>query len=61
MGDVLSGMLIVQDREDYIYEQIAVVPDKQTDLLIRSITNRTLLEKNAGVAMFRILIDIGGY
>lgn len=46
LEDVAAGMLIVQDREGDIYEQFAVIPDKQTDLLIRARTNRTLLDKS---------------
>lgn len=42
---VVKGMVIVQDREGDIYEQFAVVPDEQTDLLIRARTNRTLADK----------------
>ena len=42
---VATGMLIVQDREGDIYEQFAVIPDEQTDLLIRARTNRTLTDK----------------
>jgi len=45
LRDVVKGMLIVQDREGDIYEQFAVVPDTQTDLLIRARTNRTLADK----------------
>jgi Transposase DDE domain/Transposase DNA-binding len=45
LNGVVKGMLIVQDREGDIYEQFAVVPDKQTDLLIRARTNRTLKDK----------------
>jgi hypothetical protein len=42
---VAAGMVIVQDREGDIYEQFAVIPDEQTDLLIRARTNRTLMDK----------------
>ena len=45
LSEVVAGMLIVQDREGDIYEQFAVIPDKQTDLLIRARTNRTLKDK----------------
>lgn len=45
LSGVVSGMVIVQDREGDIYEQFAVIPDKQTDLLIRARTNRTLKDK----------------
>lgn len=45
LKDVVLGMLIVQDREGDIYEQFAVVPDQQTDLLVRARTNRTLADK----------------
>src|SRR5258708_24075229 len=61
LGDVVSGMVIVQDREGDIYEQFAVVPDKQTDLLIRARTNRTLMDKTK---LFSCLSDDqaqGGY
>lgn len=45
LKEVVEGMVIVQDREGDIYEQFAVVPDGQTDLLIRARTNRTLADK----------------
>jgi hypothetical protein len=45
LGDVVSGMVIVQDREGDIYEQFAIIPDEKTDLLIRARTNRTLKDK----------------
>jgi len=45
LGGVTSGMVIVQDREGDIYEQFAVIPDKQTDLLIRARANRILKDK----------------
>jgi len=45
LGDVVEGMVIVQDREGDIYEQFAVIPDQGTDLLIRARTNRTLKDK----------------
>ncbi len=45
LDGVVKGMVIVQDREGDIYEQFAVVPDEQTDLLIRARTNRTLADK----------------
>lgn len=45
LNDVAEGIVIVQDREGDIYEQFAVIPDKQTDLLIRARTNRTLKDK----------------
>jgi Transposase DNA-binding/Transposase DDE domain len=45
LNGIVKGMVIVQDREGDIYEQFAVVPDKQTDLLIRARTNRTLIDK----------------
>ena len=44
LGDVVPGMLIVQDREGDIYEQFASIPDEKTDLLIRASTNRTLAD-----------------
>lgn len=46
LKDIATGMLIIQDREGDIYEQFAVIPDNQTDLLIRARTNRTLLDKS---------------
>ena len=45
LSGVVPGMVIVQDREGDIYEQFAVIPDEQTDLLIRARTNRTLKDK----------------
>jgi hypothetical protein len=45
LAGIVKGMVIVQDREGDIYEQFAVVPAKQTDLLIRARTNRTLMDK----------------
>jgi hypothetical protein len=42
LSDKVEGMLIVQDREGDIYEQFAVIPDRQTDLLIRARTDRRL-------------------
>ncbi len=45
LSGVAAGMVIVQDREGDIYEQFAVIPDKQTDLLIRARTNRVLKDK----------------
>jgi len=45
LKDTVPGMVIVQDREGDIYEQFALVPDEQTDLLIRARTNRTLKDK----------------
>src|SRR5690606_11672386 len=42
IGDVVTHMIIVQDREGDIYEQFAHVPDAKTDLLIRCCTDRTL-------------------
>ena len=45
LSGVAAGMVIVQDREGDIYEQFAVIPDEQTDLLIRARTNRTLKDK----------------
>jgi hypothetical protein len=42
---VVRGMVIVQDREGDIYEQFALIPDEQTDLLVRARTNRTLKDK----------------
>jgi len=45
LNGIVPGMVIVQDREGDIYQQFAVVPDEQTDLLIRAKTNRTLKDK----------------
>lgn len=45
LKEVVQGMIIVQDREGDIYEQFALIPDGQTDLLIRARTNRTLQDK----------------
>ena len=45
LSDVVTGMVIVQDREGDIYEQFATVPDEKTDLLIRARTNRVLSDK----------------
>jgi hypothetical protein len=45
LSDVVTGMIIVQDREGDIYEQFATIPDAKTDLLIRARTNRTLRDK----------------
>lgn len=45
LRDIVQGMVIVQDREGDIYEQFALVPDEQTDLLIRARTDRTLQDK----------------
>ena len=55
LNDIVKGMVIVQDREGDIYEQFAVVPDKQTDLLIRARTNRTLTDKTK---LFSCLSDM---
>lgn len=45
LGDIVQGMVIVQDREGDIYEQFAVIPEEHADLLIRVKTNRTLKDK----------------
>lgn len=45
LSEIVQGMVIVQDREGDIYEQFAVIPDEQTDLLIRASSNRTLKDK----------------
>ena len=45
LSDVVTGMVIVQDREGDIYEQFATIPDAKTDLLIRARTNRVLSDK----------------
>src|SRR5699024_8802699 len=44
LADVVEGMVIVQDREGDIYEQFAVIPNQQTDLLIRARTDRRLAD-----------------
>lgn len=54
LADVVEGMVIVQDREGDIYEQFAVVPDEQTDLLIRCRTNRRLAD---GTKLFSCLAE----
>ena len=45
LDGIVKGMVIVQDREGDIYEQFAVVPNEQTDLLIRAKTDRKLADK----------------
>lgn len=45
LSNVAKGVLIVQDREGDIYEQFAIIPDAQTDLLIRAKSNRALGDK----------------
>lgn len=45
LKDVTQGIVIVQDREGDIYEQFALIPDRQTDLLVRAGQNRTLVDK----------------
>ena len=52
LGDVVEGMIIIQDREGDIYEQFATIPNAKTDLLIRARTNRTLADKTK---MFTVL------
>lgn len=54
LKEVVQGMVIVQDREGDIYEQFALIPDAQTDLLIRARTNRTLAD---GTRLFGCLSD----
>ncbi|MFC3559965.1 IS4 family transposase [Pedobacter jamesrossensis] len=45
LKDVVKGMVIIQDREGDIYEQFALIPDSDADLLIRARSNRTLADK----------------
>jgi Transposase DNA-binding len=45
LKNIVPGMVIVQDREGDIYEQFAIIPDEQTELLIRARANRTLTDK----------------
>jgi hypothetical protein len=42
IGDVVQGMVIIQDREGDLYEQFATIPDERTALLIRASSNRRL-------------------
>lgn len=44
LGDVVKGMVIVQDREGDMYEQFALIPDHQTDLLVRARSDRRLAD-----------------
>src|SRR5699024_7416133 len=46
LSDVVEGMVIVivQVREGDMYEQFAVIPNQQTDLLIRARTDRRLAD-----------------
>lgn len=45
LKDIVPGMVIVQDREGDIYEQFALIPNEQTDLLIRARADRVLKDK----------------
>ncbi|MEX1137321.1 MAG: IS4 family transposase, partial [Balneolales bacterium] len=54
LGDVVEGMVIVQDREGDIYEQFAVVPNERTDLLIRCRTDRRLAD---GTKLYSCLLE----
>lgn len=54
LGDVVEGMVIVQDREGDIYQQFAVIPDERTDLLIRCRADRRLSD---GTRLFGCLSD----
>lgn len=49
---LVKGMVIIQDREGDIYEQFAVVPDRETDLLIRARADRRLKD---GTRLFSCL------
>src|SRR5258705_5069625 len=40
-----SEIIIIQDREGYIYEQFCIIPDAKTHLLIRAKSNRVLQGK----------------
>jgi Transposase DNA-binding len=44
LSDVVDWMLIIQDREGDIYEQIATIPNNNTDLLIRARSDRNLAD-----------------
>lgn len=46
LGERVQGMVIVQDREGDIYEQFAIIPDRQTDLLVRARADRVLKDKS---------------
>lgn len=54
LGDVVKGMVIIQDREGDIYEQFAVIPDEQIELLVRARSDRTLED---GTKLFSCLSD----
>ncbi len=61
LGDVVPGMLIVQDREGDIYEQFASIPDEKTDLLIRASTDRTLVDKTKLFSCLEGIPSAGSY
>lgn len=42
LSDVVNHMVIIQDREGDIFDQFAMIPDMQTDLLIRASHDRRL-------------------
>ena len=44
LQDVVTAMVIIQDREGDIYEQFATIPDAKTDLLIRAKSDRKLMD-----------------
>ncbi|MFC3563732.1 hypothetical protein [Pedobacter jamesrossensis] len=52
LKDVVKGMVIIQDREGDIYEQFALIPDSDADLLIRARSNRTLADKTSFSIVF---------
>jgi hypothetical protein len=46
LSSMVSGMIIVQDREGDIYDQFCEIPDSKTDLLIRAQRDRVLADKS---------------
>ncbi len=54
LRDIVTGMVIVQDREGDIYEQFALIPNEKTDLLIRARADRNLKDKTK---LFSCLAD----
>jgi hypothetical protein len=66
LQDIVAGMVIVEDREGDIYEQFARIPNKKTDLLVRSRGDRklsdgtnqkTCLLDQAVQGTYQVLID----